>query len=118
MLTFRTQSTGSARALCPAALCLHYFGKLPARTGVRVGSEYSLRPAACRTDFVPPGYCTPESLCAGLFFSASLQSNVVQVPEGGTELEYLAISFGIAGWGLWRIHHPRRTRIANCSKTS
>jgi len=76
---------------------------------------YSCKTAACRNDFAPSSFnCTPESICAGIFLEAKLESNVVQVPEGGTELGYLGISFGfLAGGILWKKRSRCRMRIAD-----
>lgn len=47
---------------------------------------------------------------SGLFYSGTLQTNVVQVPEGGTVSEYCAISFLFIALAAW---YSRRTRTAH-----
>jgi hypothetical protein len=75
-------------------------------------SLYSCRTAACRNGFAPTWFnCTPESLCAGIFLGAKLESNVVQVPEGGTELGYLAVS--CAGIGCAVLWGKRKSALAD-----
>jgi hypothetical protein len=57
---------------------------------------YGCGSVTCGTDFVPWG--TPFS---GLFLGGTLQTNVVQVPEGGATFGYVVISLAVIGLAVF-----------------
>src|SRR5215467_3176503 len=71
-----------------------------------VAQLYRCDTAICITDFAPSYDCLSGSnVCPGIFKQASVQATVVEVPEGGTTIEYCASSFAFIGCALfWKRH--------------
>jgi len=67
---------------------------------------YGCTSATCAKDFVPWG--TPFS---GLFLGGTLQTNVVQVPEGGTTLGYFVISLAAIGFVVFRSRYRKAEKF-------
>lgn len=77
----------------------------PSLTGTDL---YGCTSSTCAKDFVPWG--TPFS---GLFLGGTLETNVVQVPEGGTTFGYVVISLAAIGFVVFRSRHREAQRAAS-----